>query len=355
MTADVFDGLGGDDARVLRVSVPLPNGPIPFETGLRALGGVAEYMERFGVTREKLAHCLGASGVAIRRLFSHDGKTPNEAHDDLIRKVNAWIEEDFRERMGNDRPSGFVHTAIYMPMVGIARNVKAARMIGVVVGPAGLGKTTCIDQIAFEIPGTIVMSIDYDSRSGSGFLLKLDNAIQRKRRGLLRVRLDRVTERLRDSGRLLVVDQAHELSDTALKIILDLHNVCELPIMLVGTVDLNRRLLDDEDPEFGQLSSRIGIRLDLRTIIRPMQGGRARQWISAAELRKMFSGCKLKLHPDATRMIARIANFGVGHLRRVKHVLRLAEAIAGRDRSNKGPRNHRGTRRAGLRAGPGRA
>jgi DNA transposition AAA+ family ATPase len=200
-----------------------------------------------------------------------------------------------------------------------------------VVGPAGLGKTICNDQIAYELAGTIVVSIDPDTGSASGFLGLLDDALHSKRRGRRRVLLSRLAERLRDSGRLLIVDLAYELADKSLRMVMALHDMCDLPVLLVGTVKLNHRLLDDEDPEFGQISSRIGIRCDLRTIVSPQQGGRARYWVTAAELRKMYS-CKLRIHPDAMRMLGRIANWGVGHLRRAKHVLRLAEAIAGRSR-----------------------
>lgn len=290
------------------------------------------YLKEFGVSQADFAHQTGASQTNVSVLLNDYKKLPPKTRDELLREVNNWMEENFRERLAK-RPDNFVLTAAAKLMMSAARNTKIARVIGVVTGPAGLGKSLSLDAIAAQLPGTMVVTIDYDSKSASGLLNKIYNASRLRRQKRARVQLADVVDRLGGSGRLLAVDQAHDASDNAIKLLMQLHDAADLPVLLVGTVDVHKRLTDDNDPQFGQFSSRIGLRCDLLAeLFNRGRGGRSLQWILVDEVRRIFEREKVKFHPDAASMLCRIANFEVGHLRRVRNLVRIAEALAkGRD------------------------
>ena len=136
---------------------------------------------------------------------------------------------------------------------------------------------------------------------------------------------------------LLIVDQAHTLKPRVWALLMELHDKAECSVLLVGTRDLRDYVNTDDDPEFGQLSSRIGMRVDLAPTLRASLGGpgrAARKCFSVADIRKLFHKGKLKLHPDVARMLCDIANTRRGTLRRVMRLHFWAERSAmkaGRD------------------------
>ncbi len=202
-------------------------------------------------------------------------------------------------------------------------------------GPAGIGKTTVAKAICGEIPGTVYVCIDQETCSATGLIAAIYRALKQRPRRHFRPKLSDLVEGFGNSGRLLIIDQAHRLRDRALETLMDLHDNCALPILLIGTAELHRRVSDDEDPLFGQLASRVGVRLDLLAGLHVAGAGKpgpdsgtAAVSFSVADVRAIFARGKLKLHPDAANMLARIATYSVGHLRRAVRIFRWAEAIA---------------------------
>lgn len=324
------------EARIARIARMLPN---EGELTCQMIGEVVEtaqqYLAEFAISQVALARGLGTNQSYISDLFNHGGRNmPADVRDKLVRKLNAWLEEDFRGRMVR-KPDNFVELRSATLIIEAARNVKAARTIGVVTGPAGLGKSMTAKYLAAngddKLAGTMLVTVDHDARTARGLLDKIYDASRLRRNRLKHPTLAAVIERLKDSGRLLIIDQAHDLgtNTSAYKLIMDLHDACELPILLLGTKAIHDQLTDDVDPNFGQLSSRIGLRVHLLSeLFKHGPTGRRLQWVSTDELRRIVERGKVRLHPDALRALLDVANFQVGFLRRVKWVLFYAAAIA---------------------------
>jgi len=330
------------DARIKRVSRMIPDTDTPLsDFQLReVVNAVRAYMSEFDITQAEVARAIGESETYVSNVLGlKNTSLPAAKRDELIRKLNHWIEADFRQR-SNKRPEGFVHIATAKAIIEAARNVREVGTIGTVVGAAGLGKTLTARWLAgagdSQLPGTMLVPVDQDCRNAMGLLRKVYAASKLRRNTRKHPALADVIPRLAGSGRLLIIDQAHDLANvTAFKLIQDLHDACELPIMLLGTVDINERTQDDQDPQFGQLSSRIGLRVDLRSVTMRLSPTKRRlQWISADELSRIFDRGKINFHPDTLRALVPIANWEPGHLRRVKWLVRYAEAAARGDKSN---------------------
>jgi len=327
------------EARLLKASRMIPEtGELSLDERRAVLEDAHDYIKQRGITYGQLARQLGTSLTYISGVFNwcfaadraaKEVPVPPKTIDRLVRQINKWMEADYAARLAQ-RPEHFVHTRVAELIMTAAINCKKTRTIGIVDGPAGIGKTVAAEFVAGELPGTMIVRIDYDSRSASGLLRCVHQACRLRRKPKARATLREIVDRLKGSNRLLILDQAHDLQHArCFQLLMDLHDECQLPILLLGTVDIHRRLRDDEDPNYGQMSSRIGIRVHLlEELLRTGRGGRLLQWVSLPQLRKMFASTKLRIADDVWGHLARIANFDVGHLRRVKHLLRLAEGIA---------------------------
>jgi hypothetical protein len=221
-----------------------------------------------------------------------------------------------------------------LELMRLAKFVAVHKTIAIGEGPPGIGKSMAMGAACVELAG-LGVRIDSDSRSAGGFKLALWNAMHGRRLARARVSLAEVAHGLRAGPwRFIAIDQSHELSDRALLLLRDVFDLSGLGILLVGTTAIGRRLSDDLDSAFSQLSSRVGLRVSLLPddALIPRGGGQPRQWVTVEQLRRAFNMGRLKLHPDATRLLLQIANFSVGYLRRAKAVYVLAVAFAERDR-----------------------
>lgn len=310
--------------RVARL-VPQPNEPIADPQAV--LASVRAYCHEWRIPQEQVARAIGVEPFLVAALFEELERVPEQARGKLLRELNAWVEADFRERL-TARPANFVATAAARLILATAQTVKATGTVGLVTGPAGMGKSLTLQVVAAELPGAMLVRVDCDARGWRGLLRKIAIASQLSP-GQGGLSLAAVIHRLSGTGRLLVLDEAHQLFDASLELVRSLHDEAGLPVLLVGTVAIERRLRDDADPLFGQFSSRIALRCDLvRQLLKPGGDGRRLEWISAAELRAIFERERVKLHADATQLLLKVANFEVGHLRRVKNILALAERLA---------------------------
>ena len=256
----------------------------------------------------------------------------------MLRDVNNWLDREARARE-NRRSEDFVVTRVAGRMLALAERLVERADMALAYAPAGAGKTKTVEALAAEIPTAIAITADHDSRYPTGLLRKLYNAVSRKKRAH-HVRLAEVVEKLRRPERiathnLVVVDQANVLHDRSIRLLAELSDQAQCSVLLIGTVDLKARVSSDDDPEYGQLSSRFGMRINLAPELTGSFAGDkgAAECFSVADIRKIFHRSKLKLHPDAARMLCEIANRHRGTLRRVSRLFDWAEVAARRARS----------------------
>jgi len=144
-------------------------------------------------------------------------------------------------------------TAISRQFDGFARQVIAARQWGYYHGPGGDGKTCALNQFARRNP-LVIMVTAWKWACGAG---ALGTAIfgQVNRAGQWRHNepaIPWLVARLKDSERVLMVDNAHQLTLGALTWLGNLHDATGIPIICAGNPSGLERARRDE-----QLSTRI--------------------------------------------------------------------------------------------------
>lgn len=328
----------GQDVRVRRVSRMVPaKGPLHDSTRHDIRRALQQFMKDCDLSQSDVAKAVGSNTTYINNLLTNAASVPEETRDALLRDINNWLDREARARE-NVRPATFVDTKVATLMMGLGQRLSDRPDIGAAWGGAGIGKTITGEAIAAEHKGVYVR-IDADSRSVRGFIRKLYNAASRKQRTAKPVRLDEVIEKLRMPAKItspivVVVDEAHQLRPAAREVIRDIFDQAQCSFLLIGTVAVKRDWESDNDPDFAQMSSRAGLKLDLVKFASTGDGGTPGQLFSIEDIRAFCSRGKIKLHNDAARMLLAIANSNSGHLRTVERLHYYAEKIAARRRSD---------------------
>jgi DNA transposition AAA+ family ATPase len=323
------------------------SGPLPISLRAEIRKALEAYMARKGLSQKDLAEAIGSSNTYINNLFTNAASLPEGTQDRLWRDINNWLEREARAEE-NQRPDAFVQTIKTAErLIALATNLTHRADMAVAYGASGIGKSTVIEAIVAEISTAVAITAGYDTRTPKKLLRVILAALTRRRSRRSKDDLDmaEVVERLRmpprvKSRNVLIVDQAHELlhSKGVIRTLMELHDRAQCSILLVGTRDLKSYVATDEDPEFGQLSSRIGMRVELAPeLAHSLRGSGKRsdkRCFTVADIRKLFAAGKLKLHPDVARMLCEIANTQRGTLRRVVRLYDWAETAARQDGSD---------------------
>ncbi|EHQ1784656.1 AAA family ATPase, partial [Salmonella enterica subsp. enterica serovar Oranienburg] len=133
--------------------------------------------------------------------------------------------------------------------------------ICVLYGAAGLGKTMIIKEYARRDDTVILIEADpgYTART---LLEELCGRLRLSKNGNIHTLIDLCVEKLKGSGRLLVIDEAELLPYRALEVVRRLHDKAGIGVVMAGMPRLIVNLKGKRG-EFAQLYSRVALALDL--------------------------------------------------------------------------------------------
>ncbi len=322
---DIGDILRDRD-RILMVAWTLPNeGALSDSQRRQAIDNFRNYIIRNDLTPADVGKQLGSpKATTIADLLKYDYRSNTDTH---VRKMNMWIEQHARAK-ASALTDKFVSTKVAKAMIGAARLVRENGTMGLVLGPTGIGKSRCAQAIHETTPGSIYLRIAYGRNHPRGFIAAIAEYLHvRKGTGALArnhpARLERVIETLRNSARLIILDEAQKLGDPALELLRDIQDTTGCPILLISTKDLHDRIMKTVDADHGQLYSRFDIVHHLSQGKDVYSGGKP--LFSVEDIRKLYQVTPIKLSPDAARYMQGVANqLGHGSLRRCKILLRNA-------------------------------
>ncbi len=258
--------------------------------------------------------------------------------DHLLRELNNWVEEDARRR--RTRPGRpFVYTAVANAMIDAAKLAAQRRWIIIVFGPTGFGKSMVSHVIAEKHIGAIYLRLGKGCCTYAKIRDRLFNLLKCSRAQMRRRHLsvdEAIFERLNNSDRLLVFDEAHRIRDDGLEFLRDVHDETACPILLVATKDLWERIQRD-DEDHGQMRRRVGLAIDLVGLADDKRTGRRRKIFTAEAIRKIYESPKVRLTDDAVEYLVEVANFiGYGSLGRCDQLVDCAVVWA-RKQAGVGP------------------
>jgi DNA transposition AAA+ family ATPase len=328
-TGDVLSRLA-EDARRLRVARQLPGkGPIPWQK----VHAVQQDFERFitdtGMSLQQIARRMGAGcSVTVLSAFRHLRSDDDHVgdRDRVVRAVNQFMEDHARAREV-PRPDGWVETDVALRMLTLIQNTIAMRSIGMIYSDAGRGKTMTMRAAADIYSGSTYLRVRATTRTVPGLARQIAEALRLPgKRGTTRMIQERIVTALRDTGRALLVDEAHQLTPPAFEFLRDLHDECGIPIVLAGTHELHTKTADN-NLFLGQFNSRVALHYDVTEGIRETDDKRPLH--SKAEIRALFERGQVRLTDDGAAFGAKMANLlGFGGLRLVEKVIFAASRIA---------------------------
>ncbi|HWJ72378.1 MAG TPA: AAA family ATPase [Kaistia sp.] len=181
--------------------------------------------------------------------------------------VRRWLEtRRVRARTISVLPDapGFVATPTAMGILDLLNFAQAAPDFVVVVGGAGIGKTSAIEAQQRRAPNVFVITADPIMASPNNMLVGVAEAI-----GIVEKRSAWVSRaicnRLRGSSGLIIIDEAQHLSTSALDQLRSIHDTAKIGIAVAGNESLYARLQGAggaRGSQFAQLFSRVGMRIN---------------------------------------------------------------------------------------------
>jgi DNA transposition AAA+ family ATPase len=334
---DNFDKLVGAQARTRRSSFMVPvTGNLSAAVRAQIRKALDAKMARDKNSQADVAEGSGQSADYINKLLNNAASLPEATLDRVYRDVNNWMEREGRAAEAQ-RPANYVITRVAERLAALIEKAGEQADCFIAYGPAGIGKSTVIEALAAEFPTVVAITAGHDTRTDNLLVRSIFGACVRHFNKNTMISMADLVDKFRmprrvKSRNVLVVDEAHKLKPGAYLLLMELHDKAQCSIVLVGTRDLKTQVATDDDPEYGQVSSRFGMRVDLAPEIRgSLSGGGLRgaaKCFTVADIRKLFASSKLKLHSDAARMLCEIANGRRGTLRRVVRVFRWGERAA---------------------------
>ena len=215
-------------------------------------------MARRGFTQTHVARAIGRSSAVINQYLQ--GKYEGDVTD-VEERISSFVSRELEKQSNRRVKAQFVATKMADNGLEMLSYAHAYCEICVLHGEAGLGKTMILREYAARNRDAILIEADtgYTARALLGELCRQLGA---KVRGNIHELIDACVRELRDSGRLLMVDEAELLPYRALEVLRRLHDKAGIGIVLAGMPRLLINLKGRRG-EFAQLYSRVALALNL--------------------------------------------------------------------------------------------
>jgi DNA transposition AAA+ family ATPase len=207
-----------------------------------------------------MGKAAGVSSSALSQFLS--GKYLGDI--DGVRAKVASVMKREREKAAT-AVGVFIKTSVSTRVFDVAQDCRLFGDIGVCYSAAGLGKTESVREYARQNPDVILVEADpgYTAKFLFGEIRDIVGG------GAPRANLHDIFQeccnRLKGSGRLLIVDEAEQLPYKALEMLRRLHDKTGIGVLLTGMPKLLANLRGRRG-EYAQLYSRIGLAVKLQPL-----------------------------------------------------------------------------------------
>lgn len=221
-----------------------------------------ELIARKGWSQAQAARAIGKSPAVINQYLQ--GKYNGDV-DGINELIEGFIA---RER---EKDKGQRITAEYVKTMTSARGIEVIRMahldgdINVIYGEAGLGKTMMLREYAARHRDAILIEADpgYTARV---VLEELCSRLGLSKRGNMHELSEACIATLRESGRIVMIDEAENLPYRALETLRRIHDKAGIGLVLAGMPRLIINLKGKRG-EYRQLYSRVGFALFIGDVL----------------------------------------------------------------------------------------
>lgn len=222
----------------------------PFNEEIRAR--LDDYRNSYSapLTNKDIAKKLGCGSTQISKYLN--GK-PDWDVTDLEARIEDMLKTAAlrRSMVANDP----IVTSVSRQVFAVCEAIRKTDDVGLIYGDAGAGKTIAIGMYVDANPTTIAITATRWSCNAVGLEREIFRAVDSGTfRPKHQTRAEWLSDRLRASGRLLIIDNAHRLTKSGIEWMFDFHDATQIPVALVGNPEVLDRIKESD-----QSTSRIGI------------------------------------------------------------------------------------------------
>ncbi len=213
----------------------------------------AELRDLMNSKNYSMSYVATATGLAKSTISMWLSGTYAGKNDKVMDVINNFIQRE-KERTGNDElPVADISIIKYI--FEIARLCHTKGKIGVCVGRAGLGKTVAVKEYTKNALDAILIESD-SGYTAKSLLKEIHRRLALSGKGSVYDLMNEVINKLNQSGRLLVIDEAENLPYRALEITRRIHDKTGVGVLLVGRNILFENLRGFNN-QYDQLYSRV--------------------------------------------------------------------------------------------------
>lgn len=149
----------------------------------------------------------------------------------------------------------------------ICKLVHVQRMLGVIIGSAGRGKSVALAHYARNNSGVIYIPANA-STSAKALLKRIHSELGMNAQGALDDLLHDITGKLSNTGKLLIIDQAESVPEKGVDLIRTLHDDTGIGVVLAGSQKLLDIILGTGYVN-EQIFTRVGVKIELKPLSDP--------------------------------------------------------------------------------------
>jgi len=191
---------------------------------------VKDVMEGRGISLTKLSSSLGISTSALSQWI-------NDTYSGNVNKIETAVKsflEHEREKLSvKKRRFKFVMTMPAKRLFEVARLCHIKCEPGVAYGQSGIGKTTAVMEYVRKYPATVLIESDQTCTLKT-ILSTLNRKLGFSGAGSTNSLFMECVEKLKDSDRLVIIDEAEHLSIRALEQLRRLNDFAHIGVLFVG-------------------------------------------------------------------------------------------------------------------------
>jgi len=219
-----------------------------YETTPELRNAIIEMRSKDNLTNKQLSKIFGESETFISK-YVNDKLDHNPNNFEL----KAW---EVIEAYSNRRKfsSELFDTSVTQEIHGRINFIRETKDIGILSGPAGIGKSSSAKLYCERNPSSIYVELDARTRNGKKLESAIFNSIENRSWGGNTARLDFLVDRLAGSQRVILIDNGQRLDADGRTWLFDFHDKTECPIIIIANPEVLDKIKGND-----QHSSRIGI------------------------------------------------------------------------------------------------